>query len=307
MLIRYIFLKAVKAAAFASAVCGLILSGCGEKSGTTWIDDGGDDTPTVSAEFAGDWLVYNGDNKKGYITLSPSGELSEGVFRKAGNFWIEGLYEGTAGWKVSRASREFYVTSSVWSDTLRYELSGDVFTTTACYDNGSRNPVCRATELRRTNLAALRSSLGTVQTNDRNLYMSTAHRDLMWYLQGNVNEVIDFDAVYFNKDGERYPGSFRDGMWYTSGSSLFLLNVAYNCGDRDDDCEAAVISRVELGYSVTVNGGAPVRLTLSGAGASDVWLPASYDERTGNGAAKSRQGAGAGKRALSPLAVLTGR
>lgn len=298
-------MKAVKAAAFALAVCWLALGcGGGRDDNPVWTG-----LPPVDGDLVGDWLVYDGANKKGYITLNSSGELSEGVFRKVGNFWIEGLYEGTADWGAARGSREFYVTSAVWSDTMRYEFYGDIFTTTACYDNGSQNSRCNVRENRRIDLAVFRNTLGTVHANDRELYTSAAHRDLMWYLQNGANEVIDFDAVYFNKDGERYPGSFRDGMWYTSGSSLFLLNVAYDCGNRDADCEAIVLNRFELGYGVTAGAGAPARLTLwgGGLGAGDVWLPASYDERMGYGAVKSRQGAVAGKRAFSPLAILTGR
>jgi len=308
MLIRDVFFKFAKTAAFALAVCVLAL-GCGGN-----VDNPAEfekkPTPARDGDLVGDWLVYDGVNEKGYITLKSSGELSEWAFRKAGDIWIEGQKEGTANWGASRASGKFYVTSSVWKDTMGYSVSGDVFTTTACYDNSSRNPRCQASELTRVDLKDLRSVLGRVYANDRNLYMSTAHRDLMWYMQSKTDEVIDFDAIYFNKEGERYSGDIRDGMWYTSGSNLILLSVAYDCGVREDgviteeDCEATVLNRVELSYSVTANSGAPSRLTLSGA---DVWLPASYDDRMGYGAAKSRRDAYSGKRALSPLARLMGR
>jgi hypothetical protein len=310
MLIKDVFLKILKAAAFAPAVC-VLLSGCGggQSGGAA---SGYPTGPSLDGDLVGDWLVYEGGNKIRYISLKSSGELSAGVFQKVsskgGNFWVEGLYEGSARWGAARELGEFYVTSAVWSDTSRYEFSGN-FNTTACYDNSDRGLICKTSELTRTNLADLKSTLGKVyDNNDRSLYMSTTHSDLMWYLQGNTSEYIDFDAVYFNKGGER-AGNTRDGVWYTTGDSrLFLLDVAYDCGSDEDDCGVTVQNTVELGYSVTSNGGAPARLTLSGSGfgAGDVWQPASYDDRTGYGAAKSRQGANGRKRVLSPLPVLTG-
>jgi len=300
MSIKGVFLRAVKAAAFSLAVC-VLASGCGGGKNNPVNTD-----PVLDGDLVGDWLVYDGANKKGYITLKSNGELREGVLRKAGAFWVEGLYEGAAKWSASRARRELYVASALWKDTMKYDLSGNSFSTTSCYENSGRNPVCRGSgEIKRTVLADLRKSLGTVYVNDTNLYMSKAHRDLMWYSQ---DDVIDFDAVYFNKEGGRI-GYSRDGVWYTSGSSLFLLDAAYDCGGIDDDCAAVILSAVELSYSVSVSAGSPASLTLSGGvfGSGDAWLPASYDERAGYGSAKRRGDAVAGKRAFSPLAVLTGR
>lgn len=312
MLIRDVFFKAVKTAAAAFAVC-VFAFGCGGEEPA----EEEEKKPSASTampkdnDLVGDWLVYDGVNEKGYITLTSSGEFSEWAFRKAGNIWIEAQKEGTAKWGASRSSGEFYVNSSVWKDTMGYNVSGDILITTACYDNSSSDPMCRLSELRRVDLRVLRNSLGLVYNNDRNLYMSSTYRDLMWYLQNKSDDVIDFDAIYFNKDGDRYGGSYRNGMWYTSGTKLVLLSVAYNCGVTDDgvvtddDCEATVLNKVELTYIVTAN----ARLTLSSVGslAADVWLPASYDDRMGYGASKSRHGAGAVKRSFSPLARMAGR
>jgi len=185
---------------------------------------------------------------------------------------------------------------------MQYELSGGKFITTSCYENSGRNPVCKSSgEIKRVGLADLRKGLGTVYDNDTNLYMSKSYRDLMWYSRGDEDETIDFDAVYFNKRSGRI-GDSRDGVWYTtSGSTLVLLEAAYDCGHIDDDCAAVVLGRAEFGYSVS-----PAGLTLSGGGlgAGDVWLPAGYD---GYGSAKQRRGSDRGKRAFSPLAALTGR
>jgi len=288
------FLKAITTAAFVLTVCWLVF-GCG--------DDGGNPAkPPMDDGLAGDWLVYDGNNEKGVITLSSSGELFEGTFKKAGDFWIEGLKEGTATWGASRTRREFYIISSVWTDTMQYELSGNIFITTACYDN-----ICYENRLKRIDLADFKSNLGTVYANDRNLYTSTKYNDLAWYLQGDKNNVIDFDAIYFDNDGDRYVTGSSSGIWYTSDSRLFLLNVQYDCGNGTDDCKATILKSVEAKYEVTVNAKLSIRPILPGGGlgAEDIWLPISYAGR--NSAAKPRlNDNNGGKHAFSPLARLTG-
>lgn len=279
------FVKSAAAAAFALAVGGLAL-GCGGGGGSP-------SGPVVDNELAGEWVIAGGVNEKGCIILKLSGEVIEGTFQKVGGFWIEGQKEGAATWGANRNSGVFYVKSSVWTDTMRYELSGGSLVTTSCYPQIGAAPECRESRLVRVDLAVFRASLGEVYADDKSLYIPSkaGYSDLMWRLQGG-SEVLDFDAVYF-RGGERYVSGYNTGMWYAAGGKLVLLDVECASGGSGE-CAAAELRRVELDYAVTDD-----KLTISG----DTWLPAQCDAGC-YGQAKSRRDA---PRAFSPLSALTGR
>lgn len=319
MLSKKSFFKAVTAAAL--AVCLSVL-GCG--SGEKEDDKKPDATPnnpvTGGGNITGSWLVYDGSNIKGYITLEASGKLYEGTFRRVGSYWIHGVEEGSANWTTARQT--LYVASPEWTDSMRYALSGDNLTVTSCYAgyDGSGNgtgQVCDAAALKRIgNLTVFAASLGgNVYENDSRLYMSTVYRDLMWRLSGGNSGAIDFDAICFYYGGRYLNGvdiefsegaenltAGKAGLWFADGAGnrLTLLTVEYDCGYDTDDCEAVVSSERVLSYSVT-GSGSGARLTIDD---EDVWQPA--NNAAGRGVAKLRQDNGKGKRAFSPLALLPG-
>jgi len=260
---------------------------------------------TLDGRFVGDWqTIYEDDDGMGIeiTNLESTGNLIEGGFLRAGNFWIES-WLSTGTWRVS-------------NDTLYEVIDGETFPFRYIFSNsGNRLALvfcelasCYENIAERVDVAAVKSNLGTVYGQDPALYVSESYTDLMWRLEENEYEIIDFDIMWFY-DGLRYFGDdwfyddydgcyyrgadvwdeWFDPVWYTIGSRLFLVLVNGIGGEVEET--------VELMYAVT-GGGSDARLLITPMDgtllAEDVWLPAEnwefYKSRHGKKSAKSLKG-----------------
>lgn len=227
------------------------------------------------SRLVGDWqAVYEGDGAWIEITtLTASGDMFDGGFLKAGDFWIEG-WEKIGTWRTSNGTLyEEY--GDGYTDAARYAISGNKVILAYCDKNA-----CDTAISEKVDVAAVRNRLGTVRGQDAALFTSTAYADLIWYLEGGEDEIFDFDMMYF-WGGERYFGGdmFDDQVWCTDGSRLFLIGM---------DIDGEVENIVELDYSIT-GGGSAARLSVrpiidgGGLGPEDVWLPVKYESRGRDG------------------------
>jgi hypothetical protein len=275
--------------------------------------------PTVSRDsrLVGDWQVIYEDDAGTAIeitTLMADGRVIEGGFLKVGDSWIEG-WETTGTWHTSNDTlyEDIIGLDAGEVPPLRYAFSGNRVTLSYCMVR-----FCDTTVSERVDVAAIKSRLGTILSQDLALYTNAGYNDLMWRLEGNEDEIIDFDMMYFwyggryfgedwlcDEDGTRYNdnGQEYDQVWYTAGSRLFLIISS------DGEAEETV----ELEYGVTGSGSAArlsIRPVLADGtpGAEDIWLPADWEDAGGwlykskhdKKAAKKRNGAfkrgGLGKR-----------
>ncbi|MDR2591495.1 MAG: hypothetical protein LBC59_01640 [Chitinispirillales bacterium] len=297
-------LKRFAAAWFAVAAC--FFGGC--------VVDGPlpDDTPdtSIDARFTGTWqTIYDDDDGTGIeiTNLAGTGDLIEGGFLRVGNYWIES-WLNTGTWRVSNDTLFEVIDGDTLPLRYMFSNSGNRLTLVFC-ERGS----CYENIADKVDVAAVKSNLGTVYGQDLALYVSESYTDLMWRLEEDEYETIDFDIMYFY-DGQRYFGDdwyyddydgcyyhgedewdeWYDPVWYTTGSRLFL--VLTNGIEAEET--------VELKYEV-IGGGSAAKLLISPVlpdgtllTEEDTWLPAEYDDwgwgfnksRYGKKAAKSRKG-----------------
>jgi len=293
-------LKHFAVAGFAAAAC--FFGGC------VVVEEPPPDTP-LDSRFMGDWqVVYDDDDGMAIeiTTLKSSGNLIEGGFLRVGDYWIES-WLSTGTWRTSNDTLYEIVDGEALP--LRYAFSNADNRLTLIFCEGRS---CEEKIAERIDVAAVKSRMEKVYGQDLALYASTDFKDLMWRLEEDEYEIIDFDMMYFY-DGQRYFGDdwyyddydgcyyhgedvwdeWYDPVWYTIGSRLFL--VLTNGIEAEET--------VELKYEVAGRGSAAKLLiapVLPGGAllAEDVWLPAEYDDwgwgfykaRQGKKAAKSRKG-----------------
>jgi hypothetical protein len=245
------------------------------------IDTSGTNPPelpdtTLDSRLVGDWLtIYeDGDGMEMDITkLTASGKMIIGGFLKVGDFWIES-WEHIGTWRTSNdtlygevVDTVVYGTPPIW----QYTIHGNRINLRSC---GGVSP-CEEVVSEKINVDTVRSRLGTVQRQDPALYTSTVYTDLLWNLEEDEFEYLDFDMMYF-LDGERYFGYkvYYDQVWYTTGSRLFLIGM---------DSFGRVQKNVELEYGAA-GAGVNARLSIrpyledGSLGPEDIWLPAQYDD-----------------------------
>jgi hypothetical protein len=228
------------------------------------------------SSLVGDWRVVS--DGEGYdaagieiYTLTASGDRISGGFFKVGDFWIES-WEKTATWHTGNDTlyEDVIAVDDGPMPPWRYAVSGGRATFSFCLGR-----YCDTTVMERVDVAAVRSRLGTIQTQDPALFTSTAFIDLMWYSENDEFEIFDFDMMYF-WDGERYFGEdyYDDQVWYTAGSRLFLIGMS-----EDGEVEKTV----ELEYGIT-GSGSDAKLSIrpilpdGTPGPADIWLPAECDD-----------------------------
>ncbi|GBU22252.1 hypothetical protein R80B4_02158 [Fibrobacteres bacterium R8-0-B4] len=261
---------------------------------------------SLDGRFAGTWqTIYDDDDGTAIeiTNLTVSGGLIEGGFLKAGNVWIES-WLNTGTWRVSNDTLFEIVDGEALPLRYTFSNSGNRLKLVFC-ERGS----CYENIAERVDVAAVRSGLGTVYGQDSTLQVSEAYTDLMWRLEEDEDEIIDFDIMYFydgqryfgddwyydDYDGYYYPGEdvwdvWYDPVWYTVGTRLFLVLT--------NGVETA--ETVELKYEVAGVGSAarllivPVLPNGTLSTEEDVWLPAEFDD-WGWGFNKSRQGKKAAK------------
>jgi len=227
--------------------------------------------PSRDSGLAGDWrTVYVNDDGSGIeiTSLALSGGVTYGGFLKAGSFWIEG-WDNIGTWRTSNDTL-YEELRAGGTDTLLYSISGNRVTISFC-DRGICGQETVVAE--KTDIAAVRSGLNAVYTQNPALFASAVYNDLMWYLEidDEFDEIIDFDMMYFWY-GERYFGddTYYDQVWYTAGSDLFLIGM---------DRAGEVQKNVKLWYGIAGDG-FDARLSIrpvledGGLGLEDVWLPA---------------------------------
>jgi len=246
--------------------------------------------------FVGDWQTIYADDDGTAIeitALKGDGKLIEGGFLKVGDYWIES-WLNTGTWRTSNDSLYYdYADDTVLS--FKYVIYGDRVKLDFCDD-----VLCDSIIAEKVDLAAVRSAMETIYLQDPALYTSPAYPDLMWYLEDDGYELIDFDVMYFyegeryfdddweywDPDGGYYHGDdYYDPVWYTNGSGLFLVLISGTEAEKT----------VELKYDVRGNGSA-AKLLISPIlpgdtlGQEDTWRPAEYcDWYYCNGYYKSKQ------------------
>jgi len=274
------------------------------------------DEPDLShdSRLVGDWqTIYEDDDGTGIeiTTLTASGDMTDGGFLQVGDYWIES-WENIGTWRASNDTLfESYVEFGVsGTDTLLYSISGNRITLSIC-DKKS----CDTTVAEKVDAAAVRNGLGTVRNQNAALFTSHAYTDLMWLLESNKNDTLDFDMMYF-WNGERYFGDdwyydgygwcngndcgydyytgylycngddceyYEDPVWYTTADRLFLVLTS----------NGEIGKTVELKYEIAGNG-SNARLLISpvledgSLGPEDIWLPAEYEDN-GWGFYKAKQ------------------
>jgi len=265
---------------------------------------------TLDGRFVGDWQTIYEDDDGMLIeitTLTASGKLINGGFFKVGDFWIES-WENIGTWRTNNDTlyEEVFDTSAYGTPPpWRYAFTGNTVNLRSCAADS-----CEEVISEKVSLDAVRSRLGTIQRQDPALYISAAYTDLLWNMENDEFEYLDFDMMYFY-DGEYYFGyrEYYDQVWYTTGSRLFLIGMNGYGG---------VQKTVELEYGVT-GGGIDARLSIrpvledGSLGDEDIWLPAQYDvsdwywqphnSKLGKKAAKSRKRAFASPRRPHKVAV----
>ena len=261
--------------------------------------------PVRDSRLVGDWrTIYEDDygTEIEITTLTTSGDMIIGGFLKVEDFWIES-WENVGTWRTSNDTLyELYEEYGVvGTDIVKYAISGNRVTLSLC-----ETRTCDTTIAEKVDAAAVKSSLeGAIYRQDNALFYSKAYTDLMWRLEGDEDEILDFDMMYFC-NGERYFGDgwryddhwlqYTDGydwydpIWYNNGSSLFLLLTI----------DSYIEKSVELKYEVKGDGSA-ARLSIrpilpdGTPGPEDIWLPAEYDDG-GDGFYKRRQSKKASKK-----------
>ena len=307
---RFLMVGLLAAACF---ICGCVI---------VWddpIDDPEEDAapdnkpnPHLDGRLLGDWLTiseYNdGMEMIEITTLTSSGNMVIGGFLKVEDFWIES-WENVGTWRTSASNDTLYELYVEYGepgvDTVLYAISGNKITLSICAER-----TCDTTMAEKVDAAAIKSRLtGTIYRQNAALFTSSSYTDLMWRLEGDQNEILDFDMMYFC-NGERYFGEgwhydddwlqyydgydWYDPIWYTDGPSLFLILAI----------DGYIEKSVELTYNVKGNGSAARLSTrpllLDGtAGPEDTWLPAEFDDngrwvhksKYGKKASKKRRGA----------------
>jgi hypothetical protein len=237
--------------------------------------------------LVGDWqTVYDDDDGTAIeiTTLTADGLIIEGGFLKVGNFWIES-WDTTGTWYTSNDTLYEDIIGLDPGETppLRYAFAGNRVILNYCL-----RIFCDTTVSERVDVAAVKSQLGTILGQDLALYANAGYTDLMWRLESDEDEIIDFDMMYFwygeryfgydwhcDEDGWLYndKGRYYDQVWYTAGSRLFLII-------KDD---GGVEETVELEYGVAGSGTAArlfIRPVLADGseGPQDVWLPADWED-----------------------------
>jgi len=256
--------------------------------------------PSLDVRLIGDWRTVYKDDDSSRIeitTLTASGEMIIGGYLKVGGFWIES-WESVGAWRASNDTLyelyEEYGEAGI--DTLPYSIFGNRVTLSIC-----DKKTCDTTVAEKVDAAAVRNGLaGKIYGQDNALFASSAYTDLMWRLEGEPNEILDFDMMYFC-NGERYFGEgwyyddyyllYSDGydwydpIWYVDGSALFLILAS----------GGEIEKTAELRYEVTGSGSAArlsvIRIFPDGApGGEDVWLPAEFGGYGDGSLYKSRRG-----------------
>jgi hypothetical protein len=248
------------------------------------------DNPFLDGKLVGDWRDYYGDDCEGIdmTKFTADGEMVIGGFLKVGDFWIES-WEKIGTWRTD--SGTLYIKDNPMNDSAetayRYSVSGN----TVNFPGFPCGWTICASVLKRDDAAATKERLsrsGEVRGQDPALYVSANHGyiDMLWRLDGNRSEIIDFDMMWF-WDGRRYFGDgwyydddylsggyggyyddydrYFDPVWFTvGGSRLYLVLMDYGC---------EVGETVELAYSVTGSGSDAV-LRIG----DDDWRPAECED-----------------------------
>jgi hypothetical protein len=264
--------------------------------------------PTHDSRLVGDWqAIYDEDDGTAIeiTTLTADGFIIEGGFLKVGDFWIEN-WELAGTWRTSNDTLYEEIFDGSGTDVkppIQYAISGNSVTLRLC-----ERRICDTMTSKRVVIDDIRSRLSAIRGQDSALYTNAGYRDLMWRLESNEDEIIDFDMMWFWY-GERYfgdewysdeegwfydyDGRPYDPVWYTTGSRLFLILMS----------GGEVETGVELEYGVT-GGGSAARLSIrpiladGTLGAEDIWLPADWEEWDG-GLYKSKQYKKAAKKRAS--------
>lgn len=251
--------------------------------------------------LVGDWRTIYEDDDGSWIeitSLTNSGYMSDGGFLSVEDFWIEG-WENIGTWRTSNDS--LYVEVDSQEDypvaPSRYTiLDGNRISINLCENDSCRDVVSEKVDA--DSIRGRLNTLGNIYGQDQALFTSNAYIDLMWRLEGDSDEIIDFDMIDFYY-GERYFGyiEYAEQVWYTVGSRLFLIGMNDN---------GKVRKTVELEYKIE-GAGIDARLYIypvfdeGGLVQGDVWLPTKYDDselgfyksKQGRGRAKRRRGRGA--------------
>jgi uncharacterized repeat protein (TIGR02543 family) len=250
--------------------------------------------------LAGDWLIIETrgdswveqisyDDYKAFYSFKSSNDIAFTQLIKYSDFGIESISE----------DRKYSIKGdSVCMDEhcSKYSVSGDTLTLISsrqdCYDGGCHTYSETFTCVK-DNIANAKESLGNVYSQDFRLHETTWRTSESDYSEIHLctPEFYDSDNFYI---------SDNDALWYTEGSSLYIVGCAGYETKRDDDgdewerCVSYSFEQaVTLEYELPSNG--TLRLRPVDSAIWDVW----YD--SDNYMSKSKATHKKGKRAVSPF------